>query len=770
MSFDFKIDDFFAAIRDCYNQRADKRDFRRLTFALMGVATPSDLTQDKQKTPFNIGRAIELTGFQLEEAMPLSAGFAGKSANPRAVLAAVLDWTGGQPFLTQRLCRLIAESSDVIPVGQEVSWVSELVRLQVLDHWEEKDDPMHFRTIRDRLLFDQEISGKLLTLYQQILTNQDGVIIDNGSDQVQLLLSGIVTRKNRRLQVSNQIYKMVFDQSWVTESLSEISSYTFNANTQHKILVLAANPQNIHRLRLDEEAREIQAALERSRYRDLFTIEQRWTVTPRDLQRAILDLNPQLIHFSGGGMGETGLVLESERGRSQLIPGKALAQLFQLTATDTPIECVILSACYDEVQAQSIAEHVPYVIGISQSVSDHAAQEFKIGFYDALGAGRSIPVAYEFGCASLSLTGVEHLMPKLITRRNIPQSTVVKPPLPQATITLETPEGSVSTDSPFYIERPPIESNCYAEIERPGALIRVKGLRHMGQSSLIRRILAHGKQKGYRTVYLNLHSAHTDCLHDIDAFLQWFCTTTSAELGLDTQLEKFWQGVLGSKNKCTNYFQRYLLPTLAEPLALGIIGGDQIFQHPKVGQEFFGLMRAWHEKGKNENLWKKLRIIIAHSTEVYASMNINQSPFNVGLPIELPKFTQSQVIDLIERHGLNWSTVEVQQIIDMVGGHPYLLRKALYEISRGKLTLEKFLEVAPTEEGLYGDHLRQHRFSLESVPELAAAMLQVVTHQAVQLGATQLFQLHSMGLVDLRGNHVEPSCSLYRLYFCDRLP
>ena len=107
LSLNFNIDDFFAVIRDCYNKRAARPDYRRLTFALIGVATPSDLIQDRRRTPFNIGRAIEMAGFQLEEARPLEVGLAVKASNPRAVLQAVLDWTGGQPFLTQKVCRLI---------------------------------------------------------------------------------------------------------------------------------------------------------------------------------------------------------------------------------------------------------------------------------------------------------------------------------------------------------------------------------------------------------------------------------------------------------------------------------------------------------------------------------------------------------------------------------------------------------------------------------------------------------------------------------------
>ncbi|MFB2836621.1 AAA-like domain-containing protein [Floridanema evergladense] len=190
----------------------------------------------------------------------------------------------------------------------------------------------------------------------------------------------------------------------------------------------------------------------------------------------------------------------------------------------------------------------------------------------------------------------------------------------------------------------------------------------------------------------------------------------------------------------------------------------------KTAQEFFGLLRAWHERSKNEPTWQKLRLIIVHSKEVYIPLNINQSPFNVGLPIELPDLNSTQVTELIKRHGLNWSNQEIEQLIGMVDGHPYLVRKALYNFARGQLTLEKFLESAPTEAGIYGDHLRRHLANIKADPKLEAAMKQVISASVpVRLEQMEGFKLRSMGLVELRGNDVAPLCNLYRLYFKDML-
>ena len=564
------------------------------------------------------------------------------------------------------------------------------------------------------------------------------------------------------------------------------------------ILFLAANPKNTSQLGLDNEVQAIQSGLQRSRYRDQFELKQRWAVSPREMQRSIEDLKPHIVHFSGHGVGEDGLALENEAGDVQLVQAEALAQLFRLFVapfTDPPVQCVLMNACYSEVQANAIAEHIPYVIGMNKAVGDKAAREFAVGFYDALGAGREIPIAYEFGKVSISMAGIpEHLTPQLVTpktrkcfkttepmnepvavvSRNLlatPTRSTVSPTTPPnpIAVVLDMPEGSVSLDSPFYIDRPPIERECYDTIDRPGALIRIKAPRQMGKSSLMQRVLNHSKQLNQKTACLNFQSADAEYLDNIDLFLQWFCASVSDELGLEEQLEKYWKGVLGSKNKCTNYFQRYLLTTIPEPITLGLDEVDQVFQHPNIAQEFFGLLRAWHEKGKNEPVWQKLRLIIVHSKEVYIPLNINQSPFNVGLPIELPELTAAQVTDLVQRHGLPWSDRETSQLMNIVDGHPYLVRKALYEIARGNLTLNEFAIAAPTEQGIFGDHLRRHLLNLNADPELAAAMRSVITsEQAIRVDPTLAFKLRSMGLVELQGNDVRPLCNLYRTYFRDR--
>jgi signal transduction histidine kinase len=218
------LDDFFALIRASYNKRAHKPEYNQLTFALLGVATPSDLIQDKHRTPFNIGRSIHLSGFELHEAMPLAQGLVAHADNPQEVLKEILAWTGGQPFLTQKICQLVITFPLAIAAGREAQAVENLVRTRVIENWEAFDEPEHLKTIRDRLLRSEQHTGRLLGLYQQILQRTE-VPADYSAEQVKLQLSGLVVKQDGYLKVYNPIYQAVFDRNWVDQVLANLRPY-----------------------------------------------------------------------------------------------------------------------------------------------------------------------------------------------------------------------------------------------------------------------------------------------------------------------------------------------------------------------------------------------------------------------------------------------------------------------------------------------------------------------------------------------------------------
>jgi len=235
----FNIDDFFAVIRDCFNQRADKLEYNRLTFALIGVATPGDLISDRRRTPFNIGKAIELTGFQLTEAEPLALGFANQVENPQFLLEAVLSWTGGQPFLTQKICKLIKTNLNSQLIENPAEWVESLVQKRVIENWETQDVPEHLKTIRDRILRSEQRASRLLGIYQRIIQSepnpqspvpnpQSPVPADDTPEQMELRLTGLVVKRDGKLRVYNRIYQTVFNFDWVEKELANLRPYNEN--------------------------------------------------------------------------------------------------------------------------------------------------------------------------------------------------------------------------------------------------------------------------------------------------------------------------------------------------------------------------------------------------------------------------------------------------------------------------------------------------------------------------------------------------------------
>lgn len=333
------------------------------------------------------------------------------------------------------------------------------------------------------------------------------------------------------------------------------------------------------------------------------------------------------------------------------------------------------------------------------------------------------------------------------------------------------PGDQESLDSPFYVNRPPVEESICQEIVKPGALIRLRSPRRTGKTSLMVRILKYAVNRDYRTVRLNFSQADRSAIGNIDKFLRWLCTNTSRQLKLEPLLNDYWDEDLGSKVSCTIYFQAYLLQQTDTPLILALDEVDRIFEFPEVAQDFLPLLRLWHEEANNLEIWQQLRLIVSHSTEVYIPLNINQSPFNVGLSMTLPEFTIEQIQNLAKLHRLDWqSGSEATALMAMVGGHPYLVRLALYRLWHQEVTFEQLLAEAATQTSIYSNHLRWNLGNLQAHPELAAALKQVVSaREPVELEPILAYKLNSMGLVKLQGNESAPSCELYRLYFRDRL-
>ncbi len=713
-----------------------------------------------------------------------------------------------------------------------------------------------------------------------------------------------------------------------------------------KILILTANPKNTDELRLNEEVREIQEGLQRSRSRDQFEIIAKWAVRPRDLSRALLDHAPQIVHFSGHGAGCDGLVLESDDGQMKLVSTEALARLFKLV--QKTVECVVLNACYSEVQAVAIQQHIDYVIGMGQAIGDRAAIDFAVGFYDALGANRGYAEAFEFGLTAIDLEGLpETATPKLKPRSSFAAPAVInvlepvlippnfiptarsrifisykrgvlpdepvalaifralsehhdvfidqtmlvgtpwaerieaelgksdflisfltensvssemvrgeietahrlkqqqgKPvilpvrlayaalfayplsaylndinwafwetdadtprlihelqqaiggntlsintelakngltsraltsvsniprPLPVAQpLLLEMPEGTMDAESRFYVERS-TDAVALKTIDRAGGVtITIKGPRQMGKSSLLIRTKARAEQAGKRVAYLDFQLFDRSSLQNADRFYRQFCEWLTVELELENKVADYWESPLGNSLRCSRYMSRQLLKPLGSPLVLVMDEVESVFD-TEFRSDFFSMLRSWHNNRATTPIWKQLDLVLVTSTEPYQLINnLNQSPFNVGQVIELVDFDAAQVADLNQRHNSPLNPKQLQQLIYLLAGHPYLVRRALYLVASQQMTVVELFAQATADRGPFGDHLRYHLFRMNDKPDLVRGLLEVIQQQRC-VDERLFFRLRGAGLVKRETQSVLPRCPLYAAYFQEHL-
>lgn len=328
----------------------------------------------------------------------------------------------------------------------------------------------------------------------------------------------------------------------------------------------------------------------------------------------------------------------------------------------------------------------------------------------------------------------------------------------------------------IYIDRPPIEEKCLKGILRPGALIRIKAAQKMGKTLLLEKLLEHSRQQGYQTAKLDLKLADKSTLTDLKIFLQWLCIDVSDILDKPANLDEYWQDSLGLNTSCTRYFQRYLLAKTDNPIVLAIDNFERLFQCENIFPEFCLLLRSWYETAKQGDrmgkIWRKLRLVVVNSTELYPTLDINRSPFNVGLPVELPEFNQKQVQEMVNKYELDRQLGEqdIIELMGLVGGHPYLLQEAISSLGSQEISLKELINLAPTVQGIFSYHLGQQLESLQNDSQLEVAYKQVVNaDRPVRLDQKITFKLHSLGLVKILRNDCVPSCDLYRQYFSEFL-
>lgn len=337
-------------------------------------------------------------------------------------------------------------------------------------------------------------------------------------------------------------------------------------------------------------------------------------------------------------------------------------------------------------------------------------------------------------------------------------------------------DRGLSLDSPYYIKRPSTEDKVFAELQKSGCIIRIQAPSYFGKTSLLNQLYSFAINHDYKSIYLNFQEADEKIFTDLNQFLRWFCINITTQLALSPNFDDYWDEGIGSKLNCTLYFEMYLFQQLDTPLVLLLDEVNRVFEHPNIALDFLPLLRAWHEQSKIVPTWQKLKIVVAHVTEINIPLNMNQSPFNVGLSIKLPPFTVAQVLELAAYYDFDWQNNlgmhNTMLLQSMLGGHPYLTHLTLYYLNRqkGEITLENFLKTALTENGIYRHYLQNYLLLLNSEPALKAALSQVViANKNVQINPLAACKLEALGLIQLKDNLASISCELYRLYFQKQL-
>jgi hypothetical protein len=344
-------------------------------------------------------------------------------------------------------------------------------------------------------------------------------------------------------------------------------------------------------------------------------------------------------------------------------------------------------------------------------------------------------------------------------------------PLPSADPRFLLESGAVKFDSPYYIRRD-ADDKFEELIRQSGQTIIVKAPRQFGKSSLLARADIHAQASERPPFYLDFQFVDAKYLEGLDSLMRYLARKLARHFRTLIKPDEFWDDGLGAKDNITDFIEEALLTDAASPILFLFDEADHLFSRP-FRDDFFATVRGWHNLRARNNRWNNLNLVIAHSTEPNLFIrDLTQSPFNVGLQIRLDGFSREQLAALNAKYGQPLkSSAEIESLFDLVGGHPFLIRQALYFLVANRWSLAELEKESANDTGPFGDHLRRFLWSLQSRgnEDLKAAMLQILRNG--HCDSEEHFQrLNSAGLV--RGetrNAVQARCRLYRDYFSKHL-
>jgi transcriptional regulator with XRE-family HTH domain len=329
---------------------------------------------------------------------------------------------------------------------------------------------------------------------------------------------------------------------------------------------------------------------------------------------------------------------------------------------------------------------------------------------------------------------------------------------------LETPAGAMRPESPFYVERA-ADSQLRHQLSGKGTTTTIQAGRQTGKTSLLINAIHTSREEKRRVIYLDFQLVGAADLDDLASFLRFLSEAIAEQLDLEWSLvDGYWQAARNPTQTFNRFLQREVLECFKQPILLAIDEADLLLD-AEYRKHFFALLRAWDSRRAFDANWRKLNLVLIISTHPYLLIDdVNLSPFNVGLNIQLKDFSSDQMADLNQRHGNPLKPEEIPALMDLVGGHPYLVRQAFYTLVSEGLSLANLTAVAGSPDGPFGKHLLFYQHSLKKNPVLMAALQQVLREQKTTDEAL-LERLAAVGLIQNREGKWKARCGLYGAFF-----
>ena len=339
-------------------------------------------------------------------------------------------------------------------------------------------------------------------------------------------------------------------------------------------------------------------------------------------------------------------------------------------------------------------------------------------------------------------------------------------PLPSADPRLET--GALKLDSPFYVRRGG-DRQAADLATQPGETILIKGPRQVGKTSLAARVLAHAQSHGQATCYIDFQSLEDSRFASAATLLRYLAARLAREFRSPIKPADVWDDLLGDADSLTEFLEQGMLETAAAPVVLCLDEVDSLFKYP-YRDSFFGMLRSWHNRRATHSVWNRFNLILVHSTEPALFIrDVNQSPFNIGHPFRLGDFDRDEILWLNQRHGGLLPAAEVDLLIRLVGGHPYLVRQSLYVLATTRMGMSRLEQIAPGDQGPFGDHLRRILWVLRDNPPLRKTLRQAVISGACD-DEDNFQRLRAAGLIEGESRQAaRPRCELYSVYLRSHL-